>query len=96
MLVNTTHKQALKATVALLAVRDECNVTELALAVQDAVVEMGLQVGNMSRLGDISNYALAVRAQGEKASNRKWGEYPSEVKTLVGRLAAHARLQVVA
>jgi len=86
-MVNPVHKQMVKAASAILATRDTVNAGYIGVSLSDVALQMGLQLGGMSSAEAIARNALGVHSRGERASNRMWGEYPAEVKTLASRAA---------
>lgn len=94
MLTLNSHKQAAKAAVARMAVHDDSSIALIAIGVQDAIVSMGLQVGDLISAEAIAAYAFGVQANGEKVSNRRWKQYPADVKKLAGQIVDHARTAV--
>ena len=87
MLVNTIDKQAVKAALGLLVGTRGHTPRAAAMIVQRGQEHLALLPGNLSSIEAKTKYAGGVYALGEKVSNRRWGNYPSEVNTLVAQIA---------
>jgi len=87
MLVNSTHKQAAKAALGLLVATRGWDPRWAGQAVAESAAKLGLQIGDMGTRSALTRYAYGVKEQGERASNRRWPQYPSEVQRLATRLA---------
>ena len=86
MLVNDTHKKAVKASLGLLVGTRGHTPRAAAMVVQRAQEHLGLLPGDLSSLSAKTKYALGVYRAGEKSSNRRWANYPREVNTLVAQI----------
>jgi hypothetical protein len=86
-IVNTTHKQAVKAALALLVATRDRDPRYAAQGVAESAAKLGLQIGDMGNLSALTRYAYGVQEQGEHASNRRWPEYASAVQQLASKLA---------
>lgn len=61
MLVNTLDKRAVKQALASLVQRHGYSAERAAVAVVEATVHFGLQVGNLSRVREMERYAAACQ-----------------------------------
>jgi hypothetical protein len=84
MIVNDTHKQAVKATIARRVVAGD-HPSLVSLGVSEAAWEMGLQLGDFNA-PSMERYARAVERNSEMVSNRRWASYPAEVASLSQKL----------
>lgn len=80
MLVNTLHKRATKQALASLVQRHGYSASKAAVAVVEATVHFGLQVGNLSRVQEMERYAAAC----QDGPNALWETLPMS-GTLVRR-----------
>jgi hypothetical protein len=94
MLVNHTHKKAAKAALALTVASRKWDTRWAAQGVAEAAASMGLQLGDMGSLNALTRYADGVAERGERASNRRWAQYPTEVQTLARKLANAAEAAI--
>jgi len=83
----STHKQAVKAAIALMVGTRGHTARYTAMAVQEAQEKLGLEPGDLASMHAKANYAAGVLRAGEHASNRKWDSYPSPVAELARRIA---------
>ena len=88
-IVNNAHKKAAKAAVARLVVHYGAHHSIAGWSVAGAVLDHGLQVGDLGSVGALTRYAAGVERQAEKASNRQWQGY-GEIRTLTDRLVKSA------
>lgn len=95
-IVNNTHKKAAKAALALTVASRRWDTSWAAQGVAEAAARMGLQLGDMGTLSALAAYANGVEDQGEAVSNRRWAQYPVEVKALASRLANAAQAAIEA
>jgi hypothetical protein len=95
-IVNNTHKKAAKAALALTVASRKWDTRWAAQGVAEAAAKMGLQLGDMGTLTALTAYANGVADQGEAVSNRRWAQYPVEVKALASRLANAAEAAIEA
>ena len=91
--VNDSHKQAVKAAIARMAVKGH-NPRYIALSVNDVVRQMGLEVGDLQDVRSLQQYAEGVVRNNERASNRKWSAYPREVQFLRISIVCRAEAMV--
>ena len=54
---------------------------------QGAQDEMQLLVGDLHTISAKEKYGIGVYSLAEKASNRKWGDYPTQVQQLAQSIA---------
>ena len=87
--VNDTHKKAAKAAVARLVVHYGAHHSIAGWSVAGAIIDNGLQVGDLGSVGALTRYAAGVERQAEKVSNRQWEGY-GEIRALTDKLVASA------
>ena len=92
-LVNNVHKQAVKASVARMVVKGH-SPRYIALAVNDVVRQMALEVGDLQDVRSLQQYAEGVERNGERVSNRKWEHYPQNVQFLRSSIVCRAEAMV--
>ena len=95
MFANDVHKQAAKAALARLVVQGGDS-RIVVLAVAEASVTLGLQLGDLSSYAALQKYADGVAAKGERVSNRKWSSYSQSVRIVVDQIARQGRLELQA
>ena len=92
-IVNNEHKKAAKAAVARLVVHYGAHPSIAGWSVAGAIMDAGLQPGDLGSVGALTRYARGVARQGEKASNRQWEGY-GEIRTLTDKLVKSAAEEV--
>jgi hypothetical protein len=74
MMVNSTHKKAAKAALAILVASRDCAPEYAATFVAEVAGAMSLELGDMGNIRSLNAYAESIRG---RSSNRKWGDYAS-------------------
>jgi hypothetical protein len=91
-IVNNIHKKAAKAAAARMVVHGTHH-SLVGWSLAGAIMEHGLQVGDLGTTGALTHYAAGVERQGEKASNRRWQEY-GEIRALADKLVKSANKEI--
>ena len=92
-LVNDSHKQAVKVVVARLVVQGGDPVL-VAGGVLGTALEFGLHIGDLASLSALAKYGYGVQAKGERASNRRWSEYPADVRHMAALIAQGTKTHI--